>query len=486
MMPLVRLAPRDSRTSILVVVALLLALAGLAGCAGGPPLHTDKPSAEPEQTATPPAEEEGWEDVVEKDPDEEAIEEAIEDEEAAADLGPALDKPVVVRAGIHWDQTRASIETSREWTMTPSPRQPSRKVRGGELRARALNGGMVRLETEAGTAIAEGPGPIRLSPGKDAVFTVDERRYRGDLELSAREDSLFIVNVLPLEEYLRGVLPGEIGRRAPEEREAVSAQAVAARTYVVKKLGQYSGLPFDVFSSVQDQVYNGIDGENPVANEALEKTTGLVLADGPSLLDAYYCSTCGGRTSDIAVVWPHKEAVKSLRGVPDGEGNHAWCRQSPHFEWTEFWSGDRLTQLVKRHLPEQEGLRSTVVDGPLTDLEVHMDEESGRVREIVYRWKGGSAKVPGDRNRWILRRGDNSILKSVRVTIDVEKQGDFVTRVVARGNGNGHGVGMCQMGAIARARSGEGFRRILEAYYPGAKIRTLRGGDVPAERSKAG
>jgi stage II sporulation protein D len=430
---------------------------------------------------TTPSEVEEQEEIVETIPEQPEI---IEEEIPAEDLGPPLEEPVIVRAGIHWDQTRSAIETTREWTVTPSPKQPPRKVRGGELRARALNGATVRLETEAGQLLAEGSGPIRLSPGKDAYFTVDDRRYRGDLELTARDDSLFIVNVLPLEDYLRGVLPGEIGRRAAEEREAVSAQAVAARTYVVKKLGQYTALPFDVFSSVQDQVYEGVDGENPVADAALQKTEGLVLADRAGLLDAYYCSTCGGRTSDIAVVWPHKEAVPSLRGVLDGEGSHAWCRQSPHFEWTEFWSGDRLSDLVRRHLPEQEGFRGTQVEGPLTDLQVHMDEESGRVREIVYRWKGGSATIPGDRNRWILRRPDNSILRSVRLDIDVEKQGDLVTRVVARGNGNGHGVGMCQMGAIARARSGEGFRRILEAYYPGAQIRSLRGNDLPpGERS---
>gem|GEM_PF-147706 len=472
-----RVPHRDSRASLLFIVALLVALAALAGCAGGPPLHRDKPPVEPGQQTTPEtqAPEEEVETIPEQPP--------IEEEAPLVDLGPALEAPVVVRAGIHWDQTRSSIATSREWTMTPSPRQPSRKVRGGELRARALNGNSVRLETEAGHPIAEGPGPIRLSPGKDASFTIDDRHYRGDIELSARDDSLFIVNVLPLEEYLRGVLPGEIGKRAPEESEAVSAQAVAARTYVVKKLGQYAALPFDVFSSVQDQVYTGIDGENPVADAALEKTEGLVLANGKGLLDAYYCSTCGGRTSDIAVVWPHREAVESLRGVQDGEGSQAWCRQSPHFEWTEFWSGDRLSELVRRHLPEQEGLGGTRVEGLLTDLEVDMDEESGRVREIVYKWKGGSASVPGDRNRWILRRPDNSILRSVRVNIQVEKAGEYVTRVVAQGHGNGHGVGMCQMGAIARARSGEGFRRILEAYYPGAQIRTLRGGDLPVARS---
>ena len=250
---------------------------------------------------------------------------------------------------------------------------------------------------------------------------------------------------------MRGVLPGEIGRRSAEEREAVAAQAVAARTYVVKKLGQYAGLPLDVFSSVQDQIYEGVDGENPVANAALQGTEGLILAEKDQLLDAYYSSTCGGRTSDIAVVWPHREAMKPLRGGPDGEGSHAWCRQSPHFEWKEFWSGDRLSELVRRHLPEQEGLKSTKVEGPLVDLEIHMDDESGRVREIEYHWKNGSAKVPGDRNGWILRRPDGSILRSVRVDFEVEKQGGIVTRVVAQGHGNGHGVGMCQMGAIASA-----------------------------------
>jgi stage II sporulation protein D len=386
----------------------------------------------------------------------------------------------MVRVGIHWDRTRGAIKTDREWVLS-APHEETRRVRAGDIRARSVNGAVVRLDDAAGRLILEGEGPLRLTPAKNAHFSLDGSRYRGELEISSRNDSLFIVNVIPLEDYLRGVLPGEIGRQTQEN--AAAAQAVAARTYTVKKLGQYGNLPFDLFASVQDQVYEGLDGENALASAAVHSTQGLVLSGDEGLVDAYYSSTCGGMRSDISVVWPHREAMDELRGGPDGEGGHAWCRESPHFEWKEFWSGERLTELVRRHLPQEEGQRDERVEGPLTDIVVRTDEDCGRIREIEYCWKGGSAKVRGDRNRWILRRPDGAILRSVFLDLQVEKQDGIVTRVVAQGRGNGHGVGMCQMGAIARARAGQGFRKILEAYYPGAEIRNLRMSDLSRDRS---
>ncbi len=435
----------------------LVALVAGAGCAGGPPRHRVEPSATPPRPPAPV----------------EAPAPAKDDDRAVPER--------LVRIGVHWDETRAVIETLRSWTIEVDGAAPSRKD-GGVLRARA-QGENVRLETAAGSFVAQSSAPIRIAPAEGSFVSVDERRYRGSLELLARNDSLFVVEVVPLEEYLRGVVPAEIGRLPNEARDAVAAQAIAARTYTMRKLGQYRSLPFDLFASVQDQVYEGFDGEDPVADAAVRETAGLVLAAGDGLVDAYYSAACGGERSDVAVVWPHKPVVSYLRGGPDGEPGREWCRASRHFEWREEWTGTRLSELVRRHLAGQGTIEGSPVRGAITDLRVRMDAASGRVREIEYRWNGGSARVPGDKNRWILRRPDGSILRSVFVELSVERQGGAVVRLTARGRGNGHGVGMCQTGAIARARAGEEFAQILDAYYPGGRIRYWEEEDLrPVDR----
>ncbi len=448
----------------------LLALLPLAAaCAGGgPPLHRDRPAARstprtpaasaPRAGASEPA----------------ARREAEADREAASRAASGTP----VRVGLHWDETPAVLETLRTWTIAAGG-GAARSAPGGTLRARA-DGGLVRVVGERDEVVASSEGMVRLAPSPGSLVTVDGRRYRGTLTLSARSDSLFVVEELALEDYLRGVVPAEIGRLPAASRAAAAAQAIAARTYTAAKLGQYTSLPFDLFASVQDQVYDGFDGEDPLASAAIEETAGLVLAAGDGLAQTYYSSTCGGRRADIAVVWPHKEAVDYLRGGQDGTGAQAWCRESPHFAWREAWTGARLAELVRRHLPGEARVDASTIAGALTDLVVRRDEKTGRLREVEYRWKGGRAVVPGDRNRWILRRPDGSILRSVAVRLEVEREGGRVTRVVATGGGNGHGVGLCQTGAIARARAGESFAEILEAYYPGTKIRPLEDGDFPS------
>jgi len=355
----------------------------------------------------------------------------------------------------------------------PSP-DALEEVRGGVLEVRA-SGSTVRAGGDrASRVIVEATEPGRL--------VVGSRTVRGTLEISARADSLFVVNVVPLEDYLRGVVPGEIGRRPESEREAVAAQAIAARTYTVKRLEQYRSLPFDVFASVQDQVYEGLAGEHATADAAILETRGLVLESSRGLLEAYYSSTCGGYRGDIVTVWPHREPDEPLRGGPDGPEGDAWCRASRHFAWSESWSGSRLSSLVRAELPAVLGLPAGSVRGDLVDLRVTRRDASGRAGEILYETTQGTWRVPGDKNRWILRRPDGGILRSTRVTLDVQRGGGRVTAVRAEGGGNGHGVGLCQTGALGRARAGETFREILDAYYPGARVRPLSGSDLPPGR----
>ncbi len=436
------------RSLALFVTFAGVALAGAGGCSSGPPRHVADPDPRSGSPGSP------------------------------RDERP-LGGPVDVRVALHWEPGAVLIE-SPGGVVAVGPGRTS----GGPARDSVLlsagRGGAADDVVVGGPGIEErGPGPWILRPVGDGRLRVDGRRYRGHLEVSARGDSLFVVAVLPLEDYLRGVVPREIGPRPEAELEVVAAQAVAARTYTIKRLGQYGALPFDVFSDVQDQVYEGIDGENAVADAAIRQTTGLVLADREGLIEAFYSSTCGGRRSDIAAVWPWREHHRSLRGGPDGGQGAEWCRESPHFRWTETWDGAELASMMRSHVPRLLDLPAGAVTGALVDLRVRKRGPSGRAAEIEWRTSEGRWTVPGDRNRWILRRAGGGILRSVWIDLDVERRNGQVVRVTIEGRGNGHGVGMCQTGAIGRARAGQGFRQILGAYYPGSRIRRVRGDDLP-------
>jgi stage II sporulation protein D len=440
---------------LLLRLALVAACAPAAfGCGSGPPRH--RADGDPRRIDAPPP-------------------------------PPRDERPfggsVEVRIGLHWERGTVRVSSS-DGLVIEGPDGSLLEVPGGMTLALSAEGGGsdVRFEGGGTGSLAEGPGPWSVLRAGSAPLQVGKQRVRGRLLASARSDSLFVVNALALEDYLRGVVPREIGPRPAAEREAVAAQAVAARTYTLRKLGQYGSLPFDLYASVQDQAYDGIDGENAVADEAIRETRGLVLVDGNGPIETFYSSTCGGRRSDIAAVWPHRTVHPALRGGPDGPRGREWCRASPHFEWRESWSGDRLGALFREHAPAQLELPPGSVKGELVDVRIRDRGPSGRASRIEYRTKAGTWSVPGDRNRWILRRSDGGILRSVWIDLDVERRGGRLVRVVAEGRGNGHGVGMCQVGAIGRARDGQGFREILRAYYPKTKLRPIRGSDLPPGR----
>jgi stage II sporulation protein D len=444
-------------------------IAACAGCAGGPPIHTS-----PERTARPP-------DWIPPEPPQRPA--PVERADHAARGEQPLTGELLVRVGLHWERGKVEVSSRGGFVVEDGDRARVPVSGGAKIVVSAGDDSATVVADRSGRVLCSGIG-LRIRPARDGDLAAGTRRVRGILELSSRSDSLFVVNVLPLEDYLRGVVPREIGARPEAEREAVAAQAVAARTYTVKRLGQYGSLPFDLYASVQDQVYDGVGGEDPVADFAIRETSGLVVADRGGPIEAYYSSTCGGHRSDIAGVWPHREVYASLRGGPDGTDGRAWCSFSPHFTWRETWSGTALSRLVREHVPAQLELPPSMVRGELVDVRVARRDPSGRASAIEYVTTAGTWSVPGDKNRWVLRRADGSILRSVMIQLDVEKYGGRVRRVTATGRGNGHGVGLCQMGAIGRSRAGASFREILEAYYPGAETRRIRREDVPEGRAE--
>jgi stage II sporulation protein D len=321
-----------------------------------------------------------------------------------------------------------------------------------------------RLEvTSAGATVRADAVVLRPQRGR---VRVNGTGYRGAVLLQPAVSGVTAVNLLDLEDYLRGVVPLEIGAgREPREVEAVKAQAVAARTYAIRQLGRRDALGFDYYSTVLDQAYGGADVEDPVATRAVEDTRGVILTHDGQPAETYYHSTCGGETAAVEEVWVG-EPRAYLRSVSDARPGRGWyCETSTRFRWTEEWDEPTLLETLTLGLRDRGLGRVSVV----RSLEVRSRTPSGRVAELVIRTDAGSVTVRGDSIRRVLRPEPGRLLNSTAFELE-SRGGDRVTGLVARGSGWGHGIGMCQTGALGRARDGASYRAILSTYYPGTRL----------------
>ena len=279
------------------------------------------------------------------------------------------------------------------------------------------------------------------------------------------------INRVDMEEYLLGVVPREIGRVGPERFEAAKAQAVAARTYAVRYLGRRESLGFDVFATVQDQVYGGLQDEYDLVSRAVRETAGEILTYEGQPIEAYYHSTCAGQTAAIEEVWNERPVpyLRSVRDV-DPRTGQAYDHFSSRFTWTQRWPIDEMQSILSRTLadsvrPGMDGV------GSLRDIRILARTESGRIARMRITTTSGDFHVGGDRVRWIFLTPTGAILNSSRFDVEIVRNdaGDPV-EVVATGGGWGHGIGMCQVGAMGRAEAGQDYRTILETYYQGARL----------------
>ncbi|MDQ1591748.1 MAG: stage sporulation protein [Pyrinomonadaceae bacterium] len=157
--------------------------------------------------------------------------------------------------------------------------------------------------------------PLTFAPtDASAPVRFNEKPYRGRLEVFTNlNGSLTVVNVLSLEDYVRGVVPNELSPGGYGALEALKAQAVAARTYAVSNRGQFNAAGFDLLPTIRSQVYGGLSTEHPLSTRAVEETRGLVATYHGEPINALYTSTCGGRTEHAENIFDG-EAVPYLRG----------------------------------------------------------------------------------------------------------------------------------------------------------------------------
>lgn len=305
----------------------------------------------------------------------------------------------------------------------------------------------------------------------DDHLLIDGKPYPGSLVcyLPEREgEPPQIINRAHVDDYLLGVLPPELGQRTPDEFEAVKAQAVAARTYALSHLGQYPGKEYDLRADHLDQIYVGLQTPRSWVKNAVEQTAGEVLRYDGDLIQAYYHSTCGGHTDDIAAVWD-KDAQSYLVMTEDD----TFCNWSKYSDWTETWDAATLKKNLQAYL-------RTLPDAPfetfshVLSIRTEGRTPGGRIQHLVIVTDQGSWTIYSDKIRWALGRPstDGPILESARFSLYPEyDESGALARLTAVGSGYGHGVGMCQCGMIGRARAGQDYREILTHYYSGVEIK---------------
>jgi len=324
--------------------------------------------------------------------------------------------------------------------------------------------GSIVLETSSQKYIVGKNGLI--SSSESNLFGYNGKLYRGNMRLFSDADrNSYLVNELPVETYLRGVVPLEIGEKLPADSAAVQAQAVAARTYTYRKMRERKHLTYDLLPTISDQVYGGASAEFKGSDQAIRSTRGLILTYKGEPIEALYHSTCAGMTASRNEVWggnsiPYLLARSDLndKGVP-------YCSISPRFTWTETWNITDFNKIIRQFSRETVGQR--IFSTSVHSICVTEKTESGRIRDCSVSSTTETQNYGGDKIRFVFRRATpgNPILYSSNFLI--ARSGN---EVIATGKGYGHGIGMCQTGAIGRARSGQNFQQILLAYYSNVRI----------------
>jgi stage II sporulation protein D len=248
---------------------------------------------------------------------------ALKDERQALGLAERLaemegvDADVVFDAGSDLYRVRLGRHASREEAEAARQRLVSAGVESPFVISEAA------VMAEPAMRLIQGDRVVRVvgrwlsfrPRGEDGV-RIAGGRYRGRLLVYLnRRGTLNLINEVAFEDYLRGVVPREMGPEVFDDLDALKAQAVAARTYTLRNLGEFAGEGYDICATPRCQVYGGMDVEHPVSDRAVLETAGEVLVHGGDLVDARYSSTCGGHTEDMRVIFPQRDEPY-LKGVP--------------------------------------------------------------------------------------------------------------------------------------------------------------------------
>ncbi|ABW19264.1 SpoIID/LytB domain-containing protein [Alkaliphilus oremlandii] len=337
------------------------------------------------------------------------------------------------------------------------------------------------------------------------IITVEGNKYRGAVTAKRLSNSdMTIINKLPLQEYLYGVVPAEMPAAWP--MEALKAQAVSARVFTLSNLNKYQQFDFNLCATTNSQVYKGYSGEHPNTNRAVDETRSTIVTYQGNLIETFYHSNSGGYTESSENVW--SAALPYARGIKDD-----FSLNELHSTWEVSFTKED----IKRQLAS-----NNIFIGDIVDMKITSTSESGRVLSLVIYGTTGQETLEKQRSRTVLglksnyffidsngfekENGvaainssgiifDNIALKNKKVVTasGVYNVGDSNNLYISNGRelqeikdtsvvrassddftifgrGYGHGIGMSQYGAKKMGELGYSFEEILQHYYTGVKV----------------
>ena len=303
--------------------------------------------------------------------------------------------------------------------------------------------------------------PLELYSESPIKF--NDLTYSGHFKLKpATDNSINIINCIDLEDYVAGVISAEIGSNAPIE--ALKAQAVATRTITIKKIinSKHSQDGYDLCNTVHCQVYHGLKNQSPASYRAAMETSGMILLYNNEPIEAVYSSSCGGVTECAQNLWGSR--LDYLQVSIDSyciieENLTEW--QKKHLNWQKEFTVSQLQQMFS--VSNISSLKASSVG------ENNTSQNSDRIEKITI-YSNKTVTIDG---QYKIREAFNLPSTLFIIHTDNDTALDKLTRntkIIFSGNGYGHGVGMCQTGAISRAKEGQSYTEILDFYYPNTTI----------------
>ena len=381
---------------------------------------------------------------------------------------------------------------------------------GADLEYENAKGKMVGERLEAGTQLAVGPdspyleyGRMIITPDEPEAITIRsiERSqgtpvYSGSLEIKGTPEGLVLVNDLFLEDYLTKVVPSEMP--PSYEKEALKAQAVCARTYAYRQIqgNTYSQYGAHVDDSTNFQVYNNTSA-NDKSTQAVKETYGKMLFYEDKPIEAFYFSTSCGRTADAGVwgtdsgKYPYlravevKEGGKSL-GKEDNDGFESYIKREDVIAYDTSYPMFRW----QTDLPADVASAQISGAGQIQDMTVTDRGPGGIAGELTVTGTDGTVTIKGQsairsalgNPSLIITKKDggtmtgSATLPSAFIAIEKRTEEDGSLSFHIYGGGFGHGVGMSQNGAQGMAKTGKGYKQILDFFYHGTELRECNEG----------
>ena len=307
---------------------------------------------------------------------------------------------------------------------------------------------LVRASVVNGSIEIDGRRAAAFRLTSDHPLRLNGREYPAVVELIRNGEGLAVVNDVPLEDYLVGVLRAETSEKWP--LEALRAQAIAARTYAAYHRLLSASKPYHIVASTAHQQYFGrVPASSPIWG-AVRETAGQVLRWEGDVFPAFYHTESGGYTEDPRTVF----AARNMPGLKPVRCE--FSAGSPHFYWSLDVRLAELSETLRRH---------DVSVGSVTSIEITERTASLRASSVTVHGARGSARLLGNDFRRML---GYDRFKSTMFAVAINGDSAHFS-----GRGYGHGVGMCQWGAKGMAEAGYTARQILEFYYPGTTAGVL-------------